>query len=327
MKHSIDSREFDIVNLPSQGKFYSGGTSSIMIKYLTGVEEKVLTSYFLNKSGKAMEMVLNSVIIDSDIDPLDFVIPDFQGILMFLYSTAWGDELKLNVTCESCGHKTEWPVRLSSLNFKESKLDPKDGLYTLHIPSRAQYNSMGLIPSVEEIDNKKVIPIKIRPLTLRDELKYQGIEQEEGKSVFRRKLVDSVESFGGIESKKYIRAAFNAMNLMDFNRARKFFSETELGVENNIQFNCPVCSHESMHKFGISNDFLKLPESHLKNIKEECFLASHYSQNGISYHEAMNMSISDRKWYLQRLQEEFEKKRKAEDAAAQRAKTNSKSGR
>lgn len=324
MKNKLDSREFDIINLPSKGMFYSSGTSALMIKYLTGIEEKVLTSNFLNKSGKAMEMVLDSVIMDDEIDPLDFVIPDYQGILMFLYSTAWGDELKLNISCESCGHKSEWPVRLSALKFKESLINPENGVYTFYIPSRPQYNSMGHTASIVETEGKQLIPIKIRPLTLRDELRYQGIERAEGKSAFRRKLVDSVESFGGIADKKYIRAVFNAMNLMDFNKARKFFSETEQGVENNILFICPICSHESTQKFGISNDFLQLPETHLKNIKEECFLASHYSQNGVSYNQAMEMSISDRKWYLQRLQEEFEKKRKAEDAAAQKAKTSAK---
>lgn len=320
----LDSREFDIINLPSKGRFYEGGQSSLMIKYLTGVEEKVLTSHFLNQSGKATELVLNNVIID-EFDPLDLVIPDYQGILMFLYSTAWGDNVNLNLKCNSCGHKTEWPVKLSSLKFKESTVDPVDGTYSFYIPARAQYNNWNITPHVINMGDAQVIEIKIRPLTLRDDLKYKSIEKAEGKSVFRRKLIDSVQSFGGIENTNFIKSVFSAMHLMDFNKARKFFSDTEIGIENNIHFICPVCGHEDTHKFGIGNDFLQLPESHLKNIKEECFLASHYSQNGVSYNEAMNMSISDRKWYLQRLQEEFEKKKKAEDAEVQKAKSRAKS--
>ena len=93
----------DIVNLPSKGMFYPNGKSTVEIKYLTAEDENILTSQDLIKSGKVLDVLLESSIVDKDITAQDMLTGDRNMVLLSLRSTGYGDEYETKTKCDSCG--------------------------------------------------------------------------------------------------------------------------------------------------------------------------------------------------------------------------------
>ena len=115
------SRQFSIINLPSKGIYYKNKKKSLLVRYLTAIEEHVLCDSFLMQSGKGIELVLNSLIID-DFEVKDLLLCDFQAILMFLRSTSYGDSVDIKPICLHCGKEGENNFKLSALDFKKTKV-------------------------------------------------------------------------------------------------------------------------------------------------------------------------------------------------------------
>src|ERR1035437_6153074 len=71
-------RDFDLLFLPTEGKFYPDGRKSLMIRYLTAVEEKILCNEFLIKTGRAYEFLMQNLIVDDDFDLSSLLLPDLD---------------------------------------------------------------------------------------------------------------------------------------------------------------------------------------------------------------------------------------------------------
>lgn len=297
-------RPFDVINLPSEGRFYSNGKSSLKIRYLTGLEERILSSYFLSQSGESIRLVLKNLILEDDFDVDNLVLSDLQGIMMFLVSTSYGDHVPFDVNClnSGCGMEDQIDIYLSQLEFKETTHHPQDGRYHFDI----------------EI-NKEDCNFTIKPLTFKDEIDLK-LDADQTKS---RRVIDSVESINGIEERKYIFDFIKKMKLKDFKKLRKFVESNQLGVQNIINRKCPVCGHNNTYQLNFGFDLLQLPEKNIENVMEECFIVSHYSEGGLSFIQAMEMPVNDRKWYIQRLSTENEKKKKEQDKEIEKSKKQS----
>ena len=53
------SRQFSLINLPSEGKYYLDKKKSLLVRYLTATEEHVLCDSMLMESGRGIELVLS----------------------------------------------------------------------------------------------------------------------------------------------------------------------------------------------------------------------------------------------------------------------------
>src|ERR1017187_6631575 len=82
----------DEIELPSKGKFYPNGQSSIKIKYLTTEEDDILTSPDLIKNGKVLDVLLEHAIIDKTLRPDDLLICDKNAVLIGLSSKCINDD-------------------------------------------------------------------------------------------------------------------------------------------------------------------------------------------------------------------------------------------
>src|SRR6202034_983973 len=96
------------------------------------------------------------------------------------------------------------------------------------------------------------------------------------------------------------------------------------GADTTIDVICEFCSHEFKTGLGVGFDFISQPESYRQNIMEDCFLLYYYSNGGLSLDIAKDLPVNERKWYINRLIEEKEKKRVAEEQAHKNAKAKSK---
>ena len=112
------------VELPSAGQFYGEGhplheCEVIEIKHMTAKEEDILTSEALLKNGLALNRLLQSVIVDKNIDPDSLLIGDKNAVLIAVRQTGFGDIYTTTVTCPACGATNEKDF---SLEEKEVKL-------------------------------------------------------------------------------------------------------------------------------------------------------------------------------------------------------------
>lgn len=308
------SRPFSVLNFPSKGMYYPDGKKSVLIKYLTAVEEHVLTDSFLVESGRGIELVLDNLIID-DLDAKGLLTGDFQALLIFLRSTAYGDVVDIAPACPHCGKEAENSFKLSSLEFKEQKNIPdKDGKYHVQIP---------------ELELNFVIS----PMTFEKEIKKLSDEKDDDFIVFKGEegvvkikkekslsLVYYIESINGITDTDKIKKIIRKLPKKYSDELSEFIKENESGVQDYIELTCPFCGQDFRQIASIGYNFISLPYEYKETILEEIFLITYYGK-GITRQDAMSMPVYERRWHIRRIKEELDKKAKAEKSAYEKAKS------
>lgn len=304
---------FDLIYLPSKGLFYPNKKSSLMVKYLTAREEYILTSPSLREDGRALKMILESVIIDKDIKIKDLLVADKDAIILFLRSTAYGDKYPVEFVCTNCNNKTEISFAISSIEMNDiCELPDENGEFEFFL----------------KLSKKKV---KFKPLTVADEevleklleTKKKKFNDIEFKEEITSKYMLQLTEIDGNRDKKTIENFIKKMPLKDSSDLRNHIEKTEPGINKKIKLNCPNCEREFFDNLKINSDFLGITPKYRKNINEEVFLTWYYSHGGVTRDQAIKMSVADRKWTIQRISEEIEKKNKAEEAAMKKGKSSS----
>ena len=114
----------EIIDLPSKGHFYPEdnplSSGKVELKYMTAREEDILTSVNLVKQGKALDKLLQALIIDKNIEYNDLLVGDKNALLVGARILAYGKEYKFSYT-DSYGEIVKTTADLTKL--KERKLE------------------------------------------------------------------------------------------------------------------------------------------------------------------------------------------------------------
>ncbi len=292
-------RPFEMLFIPSRGLFYPSKENYLLLNQLTYIEENLLTSEFLVESGKAMEFVLKNILVEQNVKPDQLLTGDVQAISLFLRSFAYGDNIDIEFDCHHCGFKEEVPIKLSSFQMKDIVAVPENGL----------------IPMI--LDGTELI-FMFKPLTYFEEL---GMSRAKVGSL--DKIIYMTHSINDCQDKAIISKVLRKMGVSEIRRIKKFLSKAIPGVDANVHHQCSSCGKTNTYNFGGVHSFLSFPSSFRQNVEEECFLVSHYGNN-ITLEYAKKMSVTDRRWLLNRINEELTKKREAEEKAHRQAKAKAK---
>ena len=106
---------FDEITIPSRGIFYDNKKSTFLVKYITAKEENLLTSPTLIDSGKAIEMLMSSCLLDWEGEVENLLIGDRDAFMVYLRSTSYGDKVSFKYVCPHCKKESETSFNLSSL--------------------------------------------------------------------------------------------------------------------------------------------------------------------------------------------------------------------
>ena len=116
----------EVVELPTKGYFYPKdnplASGKVEMKYMTAKEEDILTSPNLLKQGIAIDKLLESLIVDKNININDLLIGDKNALIVAARILAYGKEYEF-VTFDDSGEEVNATVDLTTLNDKEIDFD------------------------------------------------------------------------------------------------------------------------------------------------------------------------------------------------------------
>jgi len=138
------------------------------------------------------------------------------------------------------------------------------------------------------------------------------------------KLLSHIYEIDGVTDRNAIKYNLQQLPRQDITLLKEFLAKNENGVVEEYDFICEFCHEPSTSKIGFGYNFLSLPVEYKQNVMEELFLITYYSK-GVKMDDAYNMPTFHRRWHLNRIKEELDKKNKAERDASNRVKSQSRS--
>lgn len=240
----------EVVDLPSKGVFYGPnstlyGVKELEIRYMTAKEEDILTSTTLARKGLTLDRLLQSLLVNKQIDLSEMLIGDRNALLLASRITGYGNEYPASVECSGCGTQYEQAVDLSELGHKQmeenTEISLKDGVGYVTLP----------VSKVE---------VGIKPITIAQEKWIDQMNQKKKK----HKLADSaltdllksiVVSVNGIEDRSEISNFIDMLPARDSMKIRRSYKDLNPDVDLNTTFECPECGKEEVREIPIDAGF------------------------------------------------------------------------
>lgn len=313
LKNTEDLKNFfDLVQFPSLGIFYEDKRPAVFVKYISGIEENILSSPTLSDTGLALDMALDRLIMDQGVDVGKLLICDRDAILLFLRVTSYGDDFHLNITCPSCSETGKTSFKISSMTAKDIYEWPDE---------KGEFHYV--MPKMK-INNQPVI-VNFKPLTVNDEKmlawRIEGSKQN-SRSLPKDvtlKYQSQITSINGNTDPDYIAKASANFPIKDSASLRTYMDRVEPGINNSVRLTCSHCRKSFVEKFPINGHFLGITPEYKEVLLEEAFLLGNYSQGAVSRDEAMNMATAERRWRIERIGEEKKRQNEAEKKASEAA--------
>ena len=238
------------VPLPSQGLVYAVGSplhgkESLQIKAMTAKEEDILTSRALLKSGKALDTLLRSCVLEKDIDLDSLLTGDRNALLVSIRITGYGADYKVATECPACGEKAEHEFDLSSLEIKRLGAEPAalgTNEFSFALPVSKKTVKFKLLTGADEKDLSTTID-RMRKLS-------GGLE-----SVITTRLMTQITSVDGESDKGKLSSLIRNMHARDSRELRGYMDKISPGVNMNQLFSCPSCKEESVVEVPMGTEF------------------------------------------------------------------------
>ena len=244
----------EFVDLPSRGVFYAQdhplhNVESVEIKFMTAKEEDILTSPSLLKSGKCLDRLLKSVLVDKTIKPESLLSTDRNAILVATRITGYGSNYESSYSCKHCGSRNEHSFDLSEINIINSEdglleeygVEIVDGLYEFKIPRLQAVVSIKPIVHEDEI---KITKASDRKAEL-------GLAETATTDLLRQLIV----KVAGSDDRSLINQLVENMPALDSRHIRKIYSKIvpKISIENIVT--CGACGGESRLEVPFDTDF------------------------------------------------------------------------
>ena len=226
----------EFVELPSQGLYYPEGhplhnQTVIEIKHMTAKEEDILTSDALLKNELAIDRLLDSVIIDSNIKVGDLLLGDKTAILIATRITGFGPHYDVTAKCPSCNKESEYTFDLSELKPDNKEMDESvtvegEGVFSFLLPVSKVNIHVRLLASRDEKRIAKLMaPTKdtASPIT----------------GLLKSIIVQANEHTNPALLHKFIES----MPLKDVKHLREIYDTIKPDLDLRFDINCPLC-HE-----------------------------------------------------------------------------------
>lgn len=216
---------YEIVKLPSGGKFYSHGISEVFVEYMTSKDEDLLTTPSLIDSGNIISLLLKRKIKTKGIVVEELLDGDRNAIILFLRTSSYGADYTVQVVDPRTNIPFTTKVDLLKLKYKEvSEIPNQHGHFVVELPMRKKIVTFRLLTSGEEsMLSKKADALK----------EAYGLEFSEFNTM---KLKASIVAINDKTERLYIDKFVDAMPALDAYTIRKKILEVSPDVDMLYEF-------------------------------------------------------------------------------------------
>lgn len=229
--------KFDIINLPSGGRFYPNKCSQVKVYHLTLVDEEIMTSPNLIKSGEMIDKLLERKVTMVDektpfIHPQKMLLGDRLALLIFLRVTM--DNLYI---IDVDGEPYEFD--LTTLKVKENEIQPNEnGDFEYLLPKSKRRVTFRLMTGEDEKEVRLALA--------------KSPNSNLNKVVRLEKIITSVD---GEKDKMAISTFVKQMNIIDAKNLIKYMSDVTPSFDLEIEVVSPVTGELKKQTLELTNEF------------------------------------------------------------------------
>ncbi len=242
------------VDLPSRGEFYPENhplynKESVEIKYMTAKEEDILTSKALLKEGVAIDRLLQSVVVDKNINVNSLLVGDKNALIVAARVTGYGSEYQTKVTCPSCSATEEYSFDLEGAPLKDTSTALED-----YSATRTDRNTFLVQAPLTQAQ------VEVRLLTGADEIKsFKEAQRKAKRKLDETSLTDQFRMFivsvNGETNPLTIVSFIQAMPARDSRYLRTFYSDITPNIDLNQVYECSSCGYSADMEVPLTADF------------------------------------------------------------------------
>jgi len=243
----------EIVELPSQGKFYPEGhplygLTSVEIRHMTAKEEDILTNVSLIKKGTAIDRMLQNILVSPKVEVSEFLAGDKNALTVAARITGFGPNYATKVRCPSCGETKDFEFDLNDHKTIDGTNLP-DGVESTETGTFMFSKLPGFTGSVE-----------IRLMTGQDEKSLaQAAEQKKKHSLPPTMITDQLKmvivSVAGSNKPVDIGYFVDNMPLLTTKKLRSLYKEITPNIDLTQEYSCSNCDYEESMEVPFSTEF------------------------------------------------------------------------
>lgn len=213
----------DVVSLPSKGKFYKNGKSSVKVGYLTAADENTLLGQ--RNPDNIITNLLRSKLYEPGMDINSLLDCDVEAILIFLRNTSFGSEYTFNLRDPKTLKTFEASITLDELRVKEPTILPNEqGFFELTLPKSGKM-------------------VKCRLLTIGDTQEITKLQDSYPEGVVApivtKRLEKQIVEFDGSTDYAQIAQAIQTLPIADSKYIRNTLREAEPRLDLERVFTAP----------------------------------------------------------------------------------------
>jgi len=227
----------EFVELPSKGRFYPQGhplhnQETIEIKYMTAKEEDILTSQTLLRKGIALDRLLQSVILNKQINADDLIVGDKNAVLVAARITGYGEEYTVSITCPQCTTVQDFNFDLANptLNYGDESCLTDAGTFMVELP-------------------RTKAKVELRLTTGKDESRLIAMAEKKKKhklpeSALTDQLQLIIQAVNGVTDARQLKGFVENLPAFDARFLRKEYARIMPNIDLTQEFSCAACMHE-----------------------------------------------------------------------------------
>ena len=246
------TRPTEFVDLPSKGLLYPEGhplhgVDTLEIKFMTAKEEDILTSKTLIKKGIVIDRLIQSVLVDQNINVDDLLLGDKNAIILATRVTGYGPIYDTGLTCPNCGANFEHSFNLESVqpnsheDLEDLDVTQENGIFFFDLP-------------ISKVN------VGVRPLTSGDEKRMEQMSAKKAKlklpetnltDLLKEIIVVAAGSTDGGLISKFI----DVMPAADSRLIREKYKKIIPNIDLTQEATCTKCNAESEVEVPFGADF------------------------------------------------------------------------
>ena len=240
----------EFIELPSQGKLYPPdhqlhNQKTIEIKQMTAKEEDILTSESLIRNGVVLHRLIESVVVDDNIDPMSMLTCDRNAIVIWSRIYGYGSEYNTKFQCPSCGNVEELSFDLKTIleskNTEELDYD------------NAEFSESGNFIVTLPTTGWKVECRMANGYSEKQMAAQQNSKTKDSLATSQMKMI--IKSIEGHQDKKIINQAIEVMPAKDALHLRFEYQNLYPELELEHAFSCKKCGFSQEVEVPITADF------------------------------------------------------------------------